>query len=151
MLAAATARGEAVALIDTCDRFDPASAEAAGVDLSRLLWVRETGDVIRALKGMNLVLQAGGFGVVACDLAEVRSPALRQLPSTTWMRISRVIEGSPTVAVVVAAARVARSPGGGTIALEAARESPRGRWSGAADRARLLCALDLHPRIVGGR
>src|SRR4029079_1563252 len=33
MLAAAAARGEAVAIVDACDRFDPASAEAAGVDL----------------------------------------------------------------------------------------------------------------------
>src|SRR5688500_2243327 len=41
MCAAATARGEVVALIDTCDRFDPASAAEAGVDLSRVLWVRE--------------------------------------------------------------------------------------------------------------
>ena len=32
-LAAATERGEAVALVDTCDTFDPASAAARGVDL----------------------------------------------------------------------------------------------------------------------
>src|SRR5687767_11803120 len=39
-LAAAVERGEAVALIDTCDRFDPQSAAAAGLDLSKLLWIR---------------------------------------------------------------------------------------------------------------
>jgi hypothetical protein len=39
-LAAATRRGESVALIDTFDRFDPPTAHACGVDLSRLLWVR---------------------------------------------------------------------------------------------------------------
>ena len=60
-LAAAAARGEAVALIDTHDRFDPQSADAAGLDLSKLLWVRESGDAARALKAANLVLQAGGF------------------------------------------------------------------------------------------
>ena len=36
MLAAAADRGEAVALVDACDRFDPASAAASGVDLSKL-------------------------------------------------------------------------------------------------------------------
>src|SRR5512145_300840 len=56
MLAAATARGEVAAVIDTNDRFDPSSAAEAGVDLSRVLWVRERGDAPRALKGMNLVL-----------------------------------------------------------------------------------------------
>jgi DNA-binding transcriptional regulator YdaS (Cro superfamily) len=147
MLAAAAARGEAVALVDACDRFDPASAEAAGLDLSKLLWVRDTGDAVRALKGMNLVLQAGGFGVVAFDVADLPAPALRQFPHTTWMRIARVIEGGQTAAVIVAAGHLARSPGGVTIALDAAR----GRWTGTTDRARLLCAVDLQPRIMGGR
>jgi RecA DNA recombination protein len=147
MLAAAAARGEAVALIDACDRFDPASAEAAGLDLSRLLWVRDTGDAARALKAMNLVLHAGGFGVVAFDLADVAGPAVRQFPHTTWMRIGRVIEGSQTAAVLIGAERIARSPGGVTIALDASQP----RWSGAADRTRLLRALDLRPRVVGGK
>jgi hypothetical protein len=39
-LAAATKRGESVALIDTFDRFDPPTAHACGIELSRLLWVR---------------------------------------------------------------------------------------------------------------
>ena len=59
------------------------------------------GDALRALKAMNLVLQAGGFGVVAFDLADVRRPALRQFPMTTWMRLSRVIESSQTVALLI--------------------------------------------------
>jgi hypothetical protein len=146
-LAAAAARGEAVALIDTCDRFDPVSAEASGLDLSRLLWIRDHGDATRALKGMNLVLQAGGFGVVAFDLADVPGPGVRRFPHTTWMRIGRVIEGSQTVAVLIGAERIARSPGGVTIALDASGP----RWSGTADRARLLRALDLRPRVVGGK
>lgn len=147
MLSAAASRGEAVALIDTCDRFDPRSAEAAGLDLSRLLWVRDTGDAARALTGMNLVLQAGGFGLVAFDLADVAPRALRQFPHTTWMRIARVIEGSPTTALLLASEHVARSPGGVTMALDAACP----RWSGAADRARLLQPIDVRPRVVGGR
>jgi hypothetical protein len=147
MLATAAARGEAVALIDTCDRFDPASAESAGLDLTKLLWVRDTGDASRALKGMNLILQAGGFGVVAFDLTDIPPAGLRHFPYTTWMRIARVIEGSQTAAVLVGAERLARSPGGVTIALD----SSRGRWSGTADRARLLRALDVRPRVVGGK
>lgn len=151
LLAAATARGEIVAVIDTCDRFDPASAAGAGVDVSRLLWIREQGDAARALKGMNLVLQAGGFGIVAFDLADVPPMAIRQFPYTTWMRIARVIEGSQTAAVLLGADRIARSPGGVTVALDAASAAPRGTWSGDADRARFLSALDVRPRIVSAR
>jgi len=39
-LAAATQRGEICALIDATDSFHPHSAVAAGIDLTRLLWVR---------------------------------------------------------------------------------------------------------------
>ncbi|HUR36530.1 MAG TPA: hypothetical protein VM009_01850 [Terriglobales bacterium] len=40
LLAEATARQEACALIDASDAFHPGSAERAGVELARLLWVR---------------------------------------------------------------------------------------------------------------
>ena len=40
LLASVTRRQEVCALIDVTDSFDPASGEAAGVDLKRLLWVR---------------------------------------------------------------------------------------------------------------
>lgn len=148
-LAAATARGEVVALIDTHDRFDPASAAAAGVDLSRLLWIRERGDAARALKAANLVLQAGGFGIVAFDLIDVPALTVRQFPYTTWMRIARVIEGSQTAAVLLGADRIARSPGGVTVALDGGADPVRGAWAGRSDRARFLGGLDLHPRVVG--
>lgn len=150
IVAAATARGELVALIDTHDRLDPASADAAGVDLTKLLWVRENGDVARALKAMNLVLQAGGFGIVAIDLADARVVSLRTIPFTTWMRLARVIEGSQTVALLVGTEHLARSPGGVTIALDGCRGT-QGDWTGAADRARLLRGLTAHPRVIGGR
>ena len=148
IMAAAAARGEIAALVDTHDRFDPRSAAAAGVDLSRLLWIRDRGDASRALKAMNLVLQAGGFGLVVFDLADVRGPALRAFPPTTWMRLSRVIEGGDTVALLVGRTRLARSPGGVTIALDAAGESSHIGWRGTTDRSRLLAGVDVAPRVV---
>src|SRR5215468_684061 len=39
-MAAATARGELVALVDAADTFDLVTAAAAGVRLDRVLWVR---------------------------------------------------------------------------------------------------------------
>src|SRR5271155_2014689 len=39
-LARATQRGEVCALVDASDTFDPTSAAAAGMEMSRLLWVR---------------------------------------------------------------------------------------------------------------
>ena len=151
ILTAATARGEVVALIDTCDRFDPLSASAAGMDLSRLLWIRESGNAGRALKAMNLIVQAGGFGIVAFDLADLPGASIRQFPCTTWMRIARVIEGSETAAVLIGSERIGRSPGGVTIALDTRSDAPRGTWYGGANRARFLSELHVHPRIVSAR
>jgi recombination protein RecA len=150
VLAMAAARGEAVALVDTHDRFDPVSAAAAGLDLSRLLWIRDTGDASRALKALNLVLQAGGFGVVALDLADASAPALRAFPFTTWLRVARVIEGSQTVALLTGTERIARSPGGVTIALDVPGAGLQANWAGGSKRARVLRTLELRPRVVGG-
>jgi hypothetical protein len=148
-MTAATMRGEVVALIDTHDRFDPVLAAAAGVELARLLWIRETGRADRALKAMNLVLQAGSFGLVVFDLADVRGPAVRQFPHTTWMRIARVIEGSTTVALIVGTEHIARSPGGVTISLQ--RAAAPGEWSGESARARRLAGLVIQPRVISAR
>lgn len=153
LLAAATRRGEIVALVDTFDRLDVASAASAGVDLDRLLWIR--GDVPaslpdraveRALKALNLVLQAGGFGVVAIDLADTPLPALNRIPFTTWLRIQRTIEGSETACVIVAAQPLARSAGGLTLLL-----AGRPQWTGAAERSRRLAGLDMAVRVVSPR
>jgi hypothetical protein len=156
MMAAATGNGEIVALVDTFDRFDVASAGAAGVNLDRLLWIRgesiaETGPlheriVDRALKALNLALRAGGFAYVAIDLADVPPSALRRIPFTTWLRIQRVIEGSDTACVLVGPQPLARSAGGLTLSLTA-----RARWNGAADRSRHLIGADLAVRVVSPR
>ncbi len=159
MLAAATRRGEIAALVDTFDRLDLASVVAAGVDLDRLLWIRghaisrlhgsgpgpqsgawaaglspRPGALVdriieRALKALNLVLQAGGFGVVVLDLADASPAALHRIPFTTWLRVQRTIEGSDTACVLVAPQPLARSAGGFTLAL-----AGRTQWAGQPTR-----------------
>jgi hypothetical protein len=144
-LAAATRRGESVAIIDTFDRFDPPTAHACGIDLSRLLWVRgqavsKTSVAIdpawlpgvravagpgtfvervidRAIKALNLVVQSRVCTLVVIDLIDVPATALRRLPAATWFRIERAIEGSDTAVLILAATPVARSTGGRSIAL----------------------------------
>ena len=153
LMAAATQRGEIAALVDTCDRLDVASAAAAGVDLDRLLWIRGSGAsgpvdqaIDRALKALNLVLQAGGFGIVAIDLADVAPVKLKQIPFTTWPRVQRVIEGSDTACVLLTPEPLARSAGGLTLSL-----AGRSTWSGVSDRSRLLQGNDLRVRVVSPR
>lgn len=162
-LAAATSRGEIVALVDPFDRLDVGSAVAAGVDLTRLLWVRgdacglhgPAGRVLmeraidHGLKSLNLILQAGGFGVVALDLADVPSIALTVIPRTTWLRVQRAIEGRDTACVLLADRPLARSAGGLTVLLDGA--APRARWAGTTARSQRLAGLDVMGRVLSSR
>ncbi len=155
MLAAATRRGEIAALVDTFDRLDLASVVAAGIDLDRLLWIRGHAisrsqgpealvdrTIERALKALNLVLQAGGFGVVALDLADASPAALRRIPFTTWLRVQRTIEGSDTACVLVVPQPLARSAGGLTLVLDG-----RAQWAGQPTRSQ---ASGVTPRTEAG-
>jgi recombination protein RecA len=162
-LAAATERGEAVALVDPLDMLDPESASAAGVDLTRLLWIRGEAPgagrsslpqeygwlqtaVDRALKALDLVLQAGGFGVVALDLAEVAPQVARRIPFTTWLRVQRAIEGSETACVLIGSEPMARSPAGLTVALRCTS-----RRSSSEDRARAMFPRALSASVIDAR
>jgi hypothetical protein len=128
--AAATGRGELVALVDALDMFDVESAAAAGVDLDRLLWIR--GHVVsnpglcrdtnqraleQAIRAFTLVLQAGNFGLVIFDAAEAPAEAIRRLPFTTWLRLQRMVEGSQTMCLLVGGEPMARSSAGLTLRL----------------------------------
>jgi hypothetical protein len=172
MMAAASSRGELVALVDTFDRLDVASAEAAGADFTRVLWIRgqslsaASGDTVysrdgllkvgrgggpvewavdRALKALTLVLQAGGFGFVAIDLADAPGTALRRLPFTTWLRVQRAVEGRDTACVLVTPEPLARSAGGLTLTL-----AGQTVWTGSRERPRVGGA-DVHLRVVSPR
>jgi hypothetical protein len=152
MLAAASRRGEIVALVDTFDRLDVTSAASAGIDLDRLLWIRGEASSLfdrvieRGLKALNLILQAGGFGIVALDLADAPVQALNRIPFTTWLRIQRTIEGSETACLLLAPHAIARSAGGLTLTLDG-----RPEWEGSADRSRRLAGFGIGMRVVSPR
>jgi hypothetical protein len=115
-LAGATHRDEACALVDASDSFDPASAAMAGVDLDRLLWVRcsedhsflrknqrrtSLGRLEQVLKVTDLLLQGGGFGMVALDLGDIPVASARRVPLTSWFRFRRAVEPTATVLLVI--------------------------------------------------
>jgi recombination protein RecA len=118
VLAASTGRGECAALIDTANAFDICSAAAAGVVLENLLWVRCGGNAEHALRSADLLLQAGGFGVVALDLIDASAQALARIPPTAWFRFRRAIELTPTVFLVIAERSLTKSCAAKRVSLE---------------------------------
>ena len=99
-LASRTAASEVCALVDACDAFDPASAEAAGVKLKHLLWVR-CRSVDQALRSTDLLIQGGGFGLIALDFGNTPAQAVRYVPLQVWFRFRRAVESTPTILVVL--------------------------------------------------
>jgi len=99
-LASRTDAAEACACIDGRDAFDPYSAEAAGVQLNQLLWVR-CRNIDQALRATDLVLHAGGFGLVALDLGDIPPEVVRYVPLNVWFRFRRAVEHTPTNFLVI--------------------------------------------------
>ena len=136
----ATQAGETIAWIDVDDALEPAAVGAAGVMLARLLWVRPRG-APDALRAADILLGAGGFGLVVLDAGDGGGSC----PASGWLRLARAAERSGTVLLVAASRRQA-----GTFAavgLEMAGR--RARWSGGPERLAVLDGLDT--RIVVAR
>ncbi len=128
MLAEASAKQEFCALLDVDNRFDPASAAAAGVLLSQVLWIRCNGNVEHALKSADMLAQAGGFGLVAVDLSDTPEPAVRRIPMPAWFRLRLAVENTRTALLIVARQTHARSCSACKIELR----RDRTLWQGEA-------------------
>jgi recombination protein RecA len=99
-LASRTAASEVCALVDARDAFDPHSAEAAGVKLEQLLWVRCL-NIDQALRSTDLLIQGGGFGLIALDLGDTPPHIVRYVPLQVWFRFRRAVESTPTILVLL--------------------------------------------------
>jgi len=109
----ATQCGEVAAWLDASGSFDPESMAAAGVDLRRMLWAsmrrgskdrcsplqKGAGLGVRSIvKAAELVLEAGGFGLVVVDFGE----AVRSLTYASSLRIARAAERSGAAVIAIA-------------------------------------------------
>ncbi len=133
-LAAATSMGEAAVLVDLGDHLDPRVAEANGVDLRRLLWIRPK-TLKQAVMSVEMIA-ATGFQLIALDTGLPPSRG-RRVPDAAWVRLGRTAEAHGTALLVSTP-----YPLTGT-ASEAVVTSARGR-------AKWLGARRKGPRILEG-
>ena len=134
-LAVATQAGDIAAYVDATDCLDPVSAEEAGIDLERLLWIRcgeagrpgrprESGDA--AWQAANLIAAAGSFGVVAVDLGGIPRRHMNSWQTRPWMRLKHVVRDTSTALIVIAERHLVGI--GADTVLELRRE--RTEWGG---------------------
>ncbi len=185
LLAQMTRGGEVCALVDASDSFDPLSAQAAGVELGRLLWARcspspvasrqasapqqltvtrkseiriqksEMSQLEQALKATDLLLQGGGFGLVAVDLGDIPPSAARRVPLTSWFRFRRAVENTATVLLVIEQEPYAKTCASLVIGLQSSavcwRSNQQSAVSNQPTHASILRALAVHAELVRDR
>jgi recombination protein RecA len=148
-LLARAARDHFCALVDAGDSFDPVSGHAAGIYLPRLLWVRcgksrvKLPPLEQAFKVADILLQSGGFGLIAVNLTGIPERVVRKIPLSSWFRFSRVIEKFPAALVFIAEEPHATSCAGLVLRVGTGLTVP---FSG-----NLLTQLDLKVEVVRGR
>jgi len=201
-MAQATAREEVCALVDASDAFDPHSAQAAGVDLRRVLWVRCGGNppqrhrgtedreigssghrviaqdsitrspdhpitrfsvslnlrcassrVEQALRAADLLLQAGGFGLVVMDMGDIPPAIARRVPLASWFRFRRAVENTATALVVVEQEASAKSCA--SLVLKTQQSAVSNQQSAKTrivpTHTRLLCGMQLEIEVLNSR
>lgn len=114
--------GELAAVVDLADAFDPVSAESAGVNLDRILWVR-AGGLREALRSVERLLETEGIPVVILDSSEPSPAAARTLtprtrhtrrpgrleatiPASAWTRLARSATRTRTTLVALSDRRL---------------------------------------------
>jgi len=135
-----TQAGETIAWVDPQDALEPDAAAAAGIALARTLWVRPRA-VPDALRATEILLGAGGFGLVVLDLGQ---PVGR---TTAWPRLLHAAERSRTALLIVTSRREV----GACAALALQVTSRRVRWSGGPGRRVLLDGIDARVTVVRNR
>jgi RecA/RadA recombinase len=146
LLAETTRTGAVCAVVDAADGLDPRAAEAAGVDLERVLWAR-CPSPRAALSAAQHVLETQGFGLVLLDLAvppAKRGESHAVIAPPVWKRMARVVAGTRAALVLLAGERTAGTAA--EVALE--MRAARARFGGSPA---LLEALETDAFLVRHR
>jgi hypothetical protein len=124
---ATSRRGEVVGWIDGPGAFDPRSLETAGADLARILWLSfgkkfssmpgsfniKERERRRDLKASEMLLEAGGFGLVVIDFDAMRYP----LSQSAALRLARAAERSGTAVLALGTNRMCGTFAALTLAM----------------------------------
>lgn len=97
LLAVTRRERQRVALIDSTDSFDPASAPPDL--LAHLLWIR-CGNTTQALAATDLLARDANFGLVVLDLRRAPESDLRRIPGPQWYRLQRAVEPTDLALIV---------------------------------------------------
>ena len=106
----------------------------------------------QVLKTTDLVLQSGGFGLVALDLAGIPEKFVRRIPLASWFRFQRAVEHTKTALLVVSEFACAQTCATVVLKLSAPSTSLRAgsshQPSGKPSHAQLLQELRVEAEVA---
>jgi hypothetical protein len=85
------------------------------------------GNIEQALRGADLLLHGGGFGLVALDLSDLPGAAVRRVPLNVWFRFRRMVENTATILLLLEQEACAKSCASLVLRLE----MEAARWNSA--------------------
>lgn len=141
-LASATAQGLLTAFVDPSDALDVSAADARGIDLSRMLWVRIAGPA-QFLQATELLLSSGGFGLVVLYLAGVAAAPRMAL----WPRLVQRAEHAGASLLLLSDAPLAGSYAAATLRMEPGAVG----WQRVPGERRRLSGRDLRVEVLRSR
>lgn len=135
-LAASTSLGEAAALIDLGDHFDPQIGELTGIDLRRMLWIRPH-TLKQAVMSVEMIA-AAGFQTVILDAGShpIRG---RRVPDAAWVRLARAAEAHGTVMMIATPYALTGTASEAHVAARRARP----KWLGGGKSPRILAGIEV--------
>ena len=105
----------------------------------------------QALRVTDLMLQSGGFGLVAIDLGDVPDSAARRIPLASWFRFQRAVEPTSTVLLVVAQAPCAQTCASVLIKLSALSFQLSAKSGLGPAHAQILDGLHIEGELLRSR
>jgi hypothetical protein len=123
-------------------RFEPRSSKSSSEN-----------SLEQVLRATDLLLESGGFGLIALDLADVPPQAARHIPLTTWFRFRRAIEYTPTILLAVEQRPIAGSCSSLLLQLGSPDRPPQRMDAPFAEpsHAQLFTGLDITTELVRSR
>ncbi len=101
----------------------------------------------QGLRAADLLLQGGGFSLIALDAADLAPEISRRVPMTTWFRFRRAVEDTPTAFVLLT--REAVATGCASLSLRMERTAMKKTASyGHPTHARLLDGIEVNVEMV---
>jgi hypothetical protein len=104
----------------------------------------------QVLRATDLLLESGGFGVIALDLGDLPPQSARRIPLTTWFRFRRAVEYTPTILLALEPRSIAGSCS--TLLLQLGMlEHVQLMDTAGPSHAQLLTGLEITAELIRSR